>query len=178
VAEEYGALINDAVRAVAGMHGDTSKLLLDCDKHIGKGRTSVFGNFATKELTYAVQAEYWMACGVFRFYVAGSNRVEAVTVSFWEESAAEPMFLLAEIQYRCDSAAEDGLTVIKEICDGWDAWYLYFDWGQRTPDVVLTYENVDDGRIESARLIAVPLFSIASIDQVVALRNRLHASAS
>lgn len=167
--------MNGAVRAVARMHGDTSKLLLDCDKHIGKGRPSIFGNFATKELTYNVQAEYWMACGVYRFYLAAHNSVEAVTVAFWDESTAEPMFLLSQIQYRSDSALEDGLTAIKEVCDGWDVWYLYFDGGERTPDTVLTYENIDDGRIESARLIAVPLFSIASIEQVVALSNRLHA---
>jgi len=86
------------------------------------------------------------------------------------------MFLIAQIQYRCENALEDGLAAIKEICDEWDAWYLYFNWGERIPDVVLTYENIDSGRIESARLIAVPLFSIASIEQVVALSSRLDAS--
>jgi len=173
MAEDYGVLITGAVRAVASMHGDTSKLLLDCDKYIGKGRPSVFGNYATRDLTYNVQAKHWMAEGVYRFYLAGSHRVEAVTASFLEESTAEPMFLIGQIQYRCDNALEEELTAIKRICTEWDVWSLYFDWGERVHDVVLKYENIDDGRIESARLIAVPLFSIASIEQVVALKNRL-----
>jgi hypothetical protein len=42
------------------------------------------------------------------------------------------------------------------------------------PDVVLTYEDIDGGRIQSARLIAVPLFSITSIEHVLALKSRLH----
>jgi hypothetical protein len=176
--DEYGILINGAIRAVIRMHGDTSRLLLDCDKAIGKGRPSVFGSTATKELTYSVQAECWMASAVFRYYLAGSNRVEAVTVSFWEGSTPEPMFLLSQIQYRGDNALKDELAGIKGTCDGWDVWRLYFKWGERTPDVVLTYDNVDGGRIESACLIAVPLYSINSIDQVVALNNRLLASAT
>jgi hypothetical protein len=67
----------------------------------------------TRELTYAVQAEYWMADGVYRFYLVGAHRVEAVTVSFWEESTSEPMFLIAQIQYRGDDALEDPLAAIK-----------------------------------------------------------------
>jgi hypothetical protein len=173
MAEEYGVLIDGAVRAIARMHGDTSKLLIDCDKRIGNGRLSVFGNYATRDLKYNVQADYWMAAAVYRYYLAHPNCVEAVTVSFLEESTAEPMLLLAQIQYSSINALKE----IKELCNEWDVWNLYFAWGETIPDVVHTYENIDGGRIESAKLIAVPLFSIASIEQVVALRNRLPALA-
>src|SRR5580700_7523452 len=108
--EDYGALINGAVRAIVKMHGDTSKLLIDCDKRIGKGRTSVFGNSATRDLKYNVLAEYWMAQAVYRYYLISPNYVESVTVSFWEESTAEPMFLLAQIQYASNVALEDEVT--------------------------------------------------------------------
>ena len=68
-----------------------------------------------------------MAEGVYRYYLAGPNCVEAVTVSFWEESTAAPMFLLAQIQYSSNNAL---LEDIKGRCKEWDVWNLYFTWGE------------------------------------------------
>lgn len=175
MADEYGSRMNGAVHAVAQMHSDTSKLLIDCDRYVGKGRTSLFGNNATKDLTYSVQAECWMAYAVYRFYLTGRCQVDGVTVVFREKSIAEPMFLLSDIQYRRDSAVEDELAATREVCDVWDLWSLYFEWGERTPEVVIKYGSLAGGRIESARLIAVPLYSISSIENVVDLAERLRA---
>jgi hypothetical protein len=53
--EEYGRLIDNAVRAVAQMHGDTSKLLVDCDKRIGRGRSSVLAAMLPRTLHIATK---------------------------------------------------------------------------------------------------------------------------
>jgi hypothetical protein len=119
-----------------------------------------------------------MAEAVFRYYHAGMSLVEGVTVSFWEESAPEPMFLIAHIKYRSDpdtNTPGDELTPTKGLCKEWDIWNLFFAWGEPTSGSVLVYKDVDGGRIESARLIGAPLFSIASIEVVVQLEDRLRA---
>jgi hypothetical protein len=97
--------------------------------------------FARPDLTYNVQAAYWMAEAVYRHYLDPTppNSVEGVTVSFWEESTAEPMFLLRRVRYKFDNA----LIEIKGICKEWDLWNLYFKWGERQADAVLEYEGIE-----------------------------------
>jgi hypothetical protein len=174
---EYGVIINSAVRAVAQMHADTSKLLIDCDKRVGRARPSVFGSYATKGLTYSYRADQWMAEGVFRYYASDSNNVDGVTVSFWEETTEEPMFMIAQIRYQRhpdSNPLDDEAADIKRVCKEWDIWNLYFWWGERKGGTVLEYTDSDEGRIASARLIAIPLYSINSIETVEALYDRVN----
>lgn len=167
---EYGAKIAGALKAVVQMHSDTSKLLVDCDKHIGKGRASVFGSYATSELTYNFQARFWMAEGVYRYYEAGPLLVDGVTAAFFHvDVPTEPLLLLARIQYSGETAASKAKA--------WDIWSLYFAWGEsKELGKVHRYGETDEGRIEWARLIAVPLFSISRIEDVVDLMDRAAAS--
>jgi hypothetical protein len=177
VSDNYGELIGGAIRAVAQLHNDTSRLLVDCEKRIGDGRKSIFGNWVTQDLTYNLRAERWMAEGVFLYYLAGERLADAITVTFLEKSLTEPMFLIARIRY-ADSektaTEEDEFARVKSLCKGWDLWYLYFR-GERLVDHVMEYRDAEKGRIESAKAIAVPLYSIRSIEDVVELRNRLCA---
>jgi hypothetical protein len=178
---EYGKQITCALKAVAQMHSDTSRLLIDCDKHIGKGRPSVFGSYATRDLTYNYKADFWMAEGVYRYYPAGVNAVDGVTVAFIysgsptdPRSDTEPLFLVGHVQYSEQSgggSSAPGTT--KGRCEEWDLWRLYFEWSSRELGSVLQFGALDDGRIASARVIAVPLFSIDSIEQVLETANRV-----
>ena len=164
---EYGSKIAGALKAVVQMHSDTSKLLVDCDKHVGKGRSSVFGSYATKELTYNFQAKYWMAEAVYRYYQAGPSVVDGVTVAFFDaEAPIEPVLLVARIHYSTNAKPKE-----------WDIWNLYFAWdeSEKSGEVYL-YAEADEGRIEWARLIAVPLFSIRRIEDVVELMDRVRAA--
>jgi hypothetical protein len=175
--ENYGELITGAMRAVAQMHSDTSRLLIDCDKHIARGRGSIFGNYATRDLTYNVRAAQWMADGVFRYYLAGSRNVEGVTVAFREDGATEPIFMIAQINYTgpaTDVASDEQMAAVKSVCREWDIWHLFFN-GSREMNKVIEYKDAEKGRIESARLIAVPLYSIRAIEDVIELGNRLCA---
>ena len=179
---EYGQKIAGALKAIAMLHSDTSKLLSDCDKQIGKGRNSIFGNYATRDLTYNVKAACWMAEGVYRYYEAGPRLVDGVTVTFFNKEAdTEPLLKVARIQYanpelgNGPGAEEEGL---KAVCGEWDIWRLLFEWAvDRELGKVLMFTDTDQGRIAWARLIAVPLFSISRIEDVTDLMGRVLASA-
>lgn len=180
-----GQNILAALKAVARFHSDTSKLLVDCDKHIGKGRRSIFGSYATQDLTYHVKADFWMPEGMFRYYEAGPALVDAVAVTFFNadgttnpELETEPIFKLAKIQYRCPEdvprEATQNIEARRTSCKAWDVWSLFFrETKERTFQRVFEYSDVDHGRIVWARLIAVPLLSINKIEGALELMDLL-----
>ena len=57
---DYGKKMGQALKAVAKMHTQVSQLLLDCNSLFPEYE-SVFGTNATRELTYSVKADFWMA---------------------------------------------------------------------------------------------------------------------
>jgi len=75
VTSDYGRQIMIALNAVRQLHSDTTRLLVDFGKKMGADWYSVFGNFATRELTYSVNTEFWMAEGVYRYGRATTVRV-------------------------------------------------------------------------------------------------------
>lgn len=164
---EYGKRITGALKAVAQLHSDTSKLLVDWDSRmLGSGWMSVFDNVATRNLTYHVKADFWMAEGVFRYYFneAFPKAVKNVTVCFLARQIAEPILLTANIHYRVESG-----THIKQVCKGWDTWQMYFDWTKGAElEKVIECSELDNGRIESAAVLGVPLYSINKIEDVEA----------
>ena len=160
---EYGEKVGAALRAVLQLHIDTSKLLVDFDKKM-LGYSSVFGNFATSELTYHVRAEGWMASGVYRYYTKDEKPglVDGIMACFLDARLTEPLLLVAELKYHIESGAD-----IRQICKPWDIWYLFFDWSSGTnEEEVITNKDVDHGRIEWSRLKAVPLYTIHEIENV------------
>jgi hypothetical protein len=164
--EDYGKRMSAALRAVEQMHSDCSRLLLDFDR-VMEGWKPIYGNFATRDLTYNVRAQRWMAEGVYRQYFHPSlpSVVRGLTICFIEPDIEEPMLLVAEIKY-AGSESE-----IKTVCREWDMWQIYFDWAEaRTNDKVISVANPDsDKRIRSALLVAKPLYSINSLDEVIEL---------
>lgn len=113
---EAGKKMQQCVEAVCRMQAAVSKLLVNFDKYASWPSTSVFGNTATKDLTYATKATYWMPEGVFRYLSCKMNPriVEAVTICFVEPELEEPLLLIGRLEY-----AGDPLQ-IKTMCDGWD----------------------------------------------------------
>ncbi len=174
---DYGLQLGQAIRAVASLHADTSRLMLDCDKYIGKGRRSLFGNWVTRDLTYHVKADCWMPEGVFRYYEAGPVLVDAVAVTFFmskgdPETVLQPIFNVGRIQYTVPKAAKE--PDLKDLCNGWDLWWLFFKMNEKVKlGEVLECENADSGRIAWARYIGVPLVSISSIEEAVRLAQAI-----
>lgn len=171
---DYGIRVGTAIKAVARLHSDTSRLLRDCDGAIGEGRPSIFKNYATKDLTYHVKADYWMAVGVYRFYDASDilpGLVEGLTICFAgkEDFLEQPLLLLGRIEYLNDPDGDDG-------CDGWDLWYTYFNTSPSLAfGTVYDAEPHDPDRIKGINLVSVPLFSVNSMDDVIALMNRVRS---
>jgi hypothetical protein len=180
---ESGQNIRGALKAIARMHSDSSKLLIDCDTQIGKGRKSVFGEKVTRDLSYKVPTEFWMPEGVFRYYQAGPTLVDGVLITFLNAAASriseyetEPLLKLARIQYKAPGShnESDSTAGLNKICNVWDIWSLFFEKTRvKTLGQVLEYSDVDGGRISWARLISVPLFSIRRIEDVVGLMDRV-----
>src|SRR3954454_1641309 len=89
--DDYGLKISRALAAVRRMHADVSKLLVDADGTIGKDKDSLFGNYATRNLTYSVKADFWMAWFVHRYYAAPNGPdpglVDAISVWFFDNQS-------------------------------------------------------------------------------------------
>jgi hypothetical protein len=168
---EAGTKMQKGISAVCRMHSAVSKLIVDFDKNVPWSSTSVFGNFATKDLTYHTKASYWMPEGVFRYLSskADPKLVEAITVCFIDSRLVEPLLLIGRLEY-----ADDPIQV-RSLCDGWDLWNLYFewnkDWQERVPmNCKIAPEAAS--RIRAATLVAAPLYSVTSMNDVVELMKR------
>ena len=174
---EQGQNIASAMVAVRNMQSDCGRLLRDCDKFIGKGRPSVFGSFATKDLTYSVNSDCWMAEGLFRYYDSGNQQVDGISITLWRKGeVTEPLLIMGRIQYATPPDATKNHSV-KDVCDGWDLWWLYFEEsGSESLDKVLEFGAVDPGRVEWARVICFPLMSISNMQILQELMSRVIAA--
>jgi hypothetical protein len=174
----YGKKVGSALAAVGQLLRDTSRLLQDCDGAIGKWRPSLFGNVVTKDLSTVIYNHWgWMAPSVFRYYEAaehGTGVVEGVTVYFHDDPPPydEPLLLVGQVKYRVSSD-----TPTQSLCQPWDIWYSFFEWGEKPLrlDTVLLLRNLAESRIEWSKVIACPLYSIRSMDDVVALLKKVRA---
>ena len=174
---EAGQKMQQCLNAVCRMHASVSKLLTDFDKYVPWPSASVFGNTATKDLTYATKAEFWMPEGVFRYLSCKENPrlVQAITSCFVEPSIEEPVLLIGQLEY-----ADDPLQM-RTMCDGWDLWYLYFPVPQGWTDrmaVRCTVPADRAARIRKATLISAPLYSIHRVADVAALINSVKEAAN
>jgi hypothetical protein len=172
MADEYGKKLTAALAAVRRLHSDTSKLMVDFDgKMIADGWSSVFDNTATGELTYSVKAQFWMAQAVWRYYAKDGSPgyVEGLTVVFFRERTEEPLFLVAQVQYHLGPK-----ELVSSVCRVWDIWYLYFKHtDKRDLEAVNTFRDIENGRIEKAAVLAVPLLSIKTLADAVAALNKV-----
>lgn len=165
---EAGSKMQECIRAVCRLHASTSKLLTDFDKFVAWPSTSVFQNTATKDLTYATRASFWMPEGVFRYLSCKQDprMVEAITVCFVEPTLDEPVLLIGRLEY-----AEDPLQV-RAMCDGWDLWYLYFPpqpgWSHNVArNCIVPADRA--ARISKTTLISAPLYGISRMADIEAL---------
>lgn len=162
MATEVGEKMQRCIDAVCHMHSSVSRLLTDFDKCVSWPSISVFANQATRDLTCAVRANFWMPEGVFRYLSCKTNPklVEAITVSFVKRQAIEPMLLVGSLEY-----VEDPLQV-KSTCEAWDLWNIYFHWDtgwvDREPKV-FEVPHEKPTRIRTAKVVSAPLYSLSSM---------------
>jgi hypothetical protein len=182
VSDDYGQRVGMALKAVRQLHEDASRLLSDCDRVLAKGKRVCTRTYAATGGMSSLLNGSWMAKGAYRCYAAAPDKqpglVEAVCLCFFGEIVArdEPLLIAGQISYRLD--AGQGLA---DVCDGWDLWYLFAnDCPERRYDEVLwsgplTWQEGGKS-FDGFRLLAVPLYSIKSLDDVVALMNRVRAA--
>jgi hypothetical protein len=172
MSDDYGKKLTSALAAIRRLHSDTSKLMVDFDAYMfADGWDSVFENVATRDLTYHVKAKFWMAEGVYRYYTKNpkGGLVEGLTVVFFDPRADEPLFLTGQLQYRLEAN-----KLISDACGAWDICRLYFDLiDKRELGRVYRHKNIDNGGIESAKVLAVPLMSIQSLADAQAKLNEI-----
>jgi hypothetical protein len=172
---EAGKKIYECIKAVCRMHASASKLLKDFDKYAAWPSISVFQNTATKDLTYAASASYWMPEGVFRYLSCKDNPrlVEAITVCFLDDELEEPVLLIGRLEYAKDPLQTRGM------CDGWDLWYMYFPvrtgWTHGVADKCVVSED-RALRVQNATLISVPLYSIERAADISTLLKKVRTN--
>ncbi len=182
VNDDYGRRIGMALKAVRQMHADASRLLADCDGTIGKGKAlAIRSNNATTGISYSL-GRIWMAEGAYRCYAAAPDvqpgLVEAICLCFFGDKVAteEPVLVVGQVCYRLDAEQK-----LQDLCEGWDLWYLFaYNCPDRTFGKVLSDSLItwpDEGKsFDWFNLIAVPLFSINSMDDVAGLMDRIRAT--
>jgi hypothetical protein len=112
---------------------------------------------------------------VYRYYAKAEKPglIEGITVCFLDPRLSEPLLLIAELKYHLESGAD-----IKQICNPWDIWHLYFDWSSGASELqIIATKDADNGRIEWAKLKAVPLYTIQQIEDVKKILDEVRGSA-
>jgi hypothetical protein len=174
--DDYGRRVNLALTAVRRMHADVSKLLVDADGTIGKGKVSLFGNNATQGLSYNVKTEYWMAYFVYRFYEAAEgtdpNLVEAINVWFFHPRIEEPCLMVGQVGY--DIGPEKR---IKDVCQVWDLAMPHLEWSSLPMQFGVIHSGLPPTGwkrpVRWFKVIAEPLYNIESINDVTGLMDRV-----
>ena len=174
---DYGPKMGLALKAVATMHSQVSRLLSDCDG-LFPDYESVFGNYATSELTYHVKADFWMAEGVYRYWFQQGQSLLGLMAMFHgrEGKPEQPLFVVGRIDY-IDITSQN----VKQRCNGWHLWRAMTDWAPQPPrlgEVIDLSDPNSEGTIQNMRLIAVPLFQIENLDDVRMLFGRLNVQLS
>jgi hypothetical protein len=167
----YGKSVGTALKIVRQLHWDTGRLLTDFDGRMAEWR-SIFGNTVTSSLSVSLAQGFWMAEGVYRYYISPTDpgAVRGVTVAFEENTkrrVVEPLFLATRIAYHVEPGRE-----IETVCNAWDIWNLFFDKSERRElGHVINFHDPYPQRITRASLIAVPLYSIQSVEDAYRLLN-------
>src|SRR5206468_2665188 len=118
-------------------------------------------------------AQRWMAEGVYRYYSSQADRtiVEGLCACFCHPNLKEPLCAFAQIRYRDEAA--------KGICQEWDIWRMALEHNaDLCLNKLLIFDKIEDGRIASAKVIVVPLYSIQSMAEVDGLMGQVRGAAS
>ena len=170
---EYGKQVGQAFAAVHQLHHDVSRLLTDVAAKLGDGRVNE--KSVIKETSWLVnRPNQWMPYSVCLTSTGGdlpANVVESLMVYFWHEPPRlleEPHLVLAQLTYK---AGENGRIDPRY----WDTCDACFKWSDVFPNGEVSQYSPSDSRIETVTLLAVPLFDIASVDDVLKLMERVRA---
>lgn len=174
--DDYGKQVGSAIHAVSLLFSDISRLFVEMHSDEFRGYKSVFGTPCTRGVSADFKKPNWMPKAVYRYYRTPDPFViEGVTVVFLSASSIldEPIFLTFRLRYRGASSGKP------KACDEWDAYKVYLNANDCLPNgEEFVQEFEPDHRLESAKMIAVPVYSIRNRDNVRNLINQLRKSPS
>ncbi len=166
---ENGKLMGAAIRAILEMQSDCIKLFRDLDKELElNDLRAISGNTITTGLGSSITSPgLYLAEYLYRLYAPqhSKHHILGVNICFHNQEFRryfpEPLFIAANVQY--DSTQVDESLATR----AWDPWAAFLDWNSdKSHGKVL---DVSPGRatIEKIVVVAVPLYSIASIQAAI-----------
>src|ERR1035438_3203857 len=183
--DDYGPNLGKALQAVHQMHVDVAKLMLMLDKELG--RKSILVRI-TDQAKFSVNRDIWMPEGMHRIYAVPQipGRVEGITTVFLDlhgEPVTEPLLLVGQAQFDCP-IAEDLKSTLMENENVWCLWTGYLRWQEEHEygnvvriDAPPTDDETDK-KLRWVQVIAVPLYSISSVRDVMKLLQQARTPAS
>jgi len=163
-----------AMKAVANMQSDCIQLFEDLDKAL-PGLKSFYNTVVTLDLGYTMSARRYLAEGLIRLYHSPENDAEflSINICFFDLNDprfTEPIFVVARISYEPTSVDQKEKTK-----RGWDPWYAFLSWSpERKYGEPVTIERPKQREaIEKIAVIAAPLLTINSIDDAIALIDKV-----
>ncbi len=169
---DYGKQIGKAFEAIRQLHQDVSRLLTDVAAKLGDRRVNQ--KSVIMETSWLLnQPNRWMPFYVTLTSSGGElppGEVELVMVFFWAEGdrPKEPHLILGRVRYKMPPDIKL-----------WDLGPACFEWGAPIqPGVVKRVTPPDHDRIECVTFAAAPLFSIASVDDVLKLMEEVRKRAA
>jgi hypothetical protein len=183
--DDYGPKLGKALQAVHQMHVDVTKLMLMLDKELG--RKSILVRI-TEQAKFSVNGGIWMPEGMHRIYAVPEipGRVEGITTVFLDlhgEPVTEPLLLVGQAQFDCP-IAKDLKSTLAENENVWCLWTGYLGWQEEHEygkvvriDAPPTDDEADK-KLRWVQVIAVPLYAISSVTDVMKLLQQARATAS
>ena len=170
---ENGKLMGLAIKAILDLQSDCIKLFRDLDKELELGDLqAISGNTITTGLGSSITSPgLYVAQYLYRLYAPEDSKhhVLGVNICLHDHNSkryfAEPLFIAANVRYDPTLADESLAT------RSWDPWAAFLDWNSdRSYGKVL---DVPPGRstIEKIVVVAVPLYSITSIQAAIQAIN-------
>jgi hypothetical protein len=166
---ENGKHMAHAIRAVLDLQSDCIKLFRDLDKELElKDLQAISGNVITTGLGSSINSPgLYLAEYLFRLYAPqhSKHHILGINICFHNYTSrkyfAEPLLIAANIRYD-STQPEESLTT---RC--WDPWAAFLDWNlDRSLGNVLDL-SPRRPTIEKIVVVAVPLYSITSIQAAI-----------
>ncbi|MGD1083078.1 MAG: hypothetical protein ABR881_32590 [Candidatus Sulfotelmatobacter sp.] len=169
---ENGKLMGRAIKAMLEMQSDCIKLFRDLDKELElNDLRAISGNTITTGLGNSITSPgLYLAQYLYRLYAPEDSKHHVLGVNiclhdYSKRYFAEPLFIAANVRYDPTQADESLAT------RSWDPWAAFLDWNlDRSHGKVL---DVSPGRntIKKIVVVAVPLYSITSIQAAIQTIN-------
>jgi hypothetical protein len=170
---ENGKLMGRAIKAMLEMQSDCIKLFRDLDKELElNDLRAISGNVITAGLGSSITSPgLYLAQYLYRLYAPqhSKHHVLGVNICLHNQDGRryfeEPLFIAANVRYDPTQADESLAT------RSWDPWAAFLDWNSDRSHGKVLDVSPSRSTIEKIVVVAVPLYSITSIQAAIQTIN-------